>query len=204
MRTLKRRGFTFIELMFAISIMAILIAIAVPSMNNLRKRRSVRSTVSHVIGDLRLASAEALRSECDVVVTFEKDISTNSYRYKIHRLLRDINDDGVIDHNDIERSGLILESDPTGLYGGGILWGGGLNNNTRLTFGKGGGVVADSTGLTRQTLTRSDINLGKDLKYYRFYITTEVNGENLPRGEYYIIQIVEDDGRVIYSQDRIE
>lgn len=69
MRPMKKlaRGVTLIELMTALGILAILVAIAVPSFRTYTLRARVTSTTNDLVTALNLARNEALRSASNVV-----------------------------------------------------------------------------------------------------------------------------------------
>lgn len=191
----RKRGFTLVELMLAVSLFMILLAIAIPNYNTFKRRQTIRAAANKVVADLRRASTEALKSECNVIVTFEQESDYNSFKYKV---VRDVNEDGVIDDTDSQQGGFISESSPTREYGTGRLWGGGIANNAVLTFGQGGRVIEDRTDLTAVMQTETDRNIGKNIKYYRIFITEKSGEINPSPGESYEIIIIED-GRVILT-----
>ena len=55
------RGFTLIELMVAVAMIAILSAVAAPSFSEMMVRSAIRSASSDLGADLNLARAEAIR-----------------------------------------------------------------------------------------------------------------------------------------------
>lgn len=60
-RRLDQRGFTLIELMVAIAMVAILSAVAAPSFSDMMVRSAIRSASSDLGADLNVARAEAIR-----------------------------------------------------------------------------------------------------------------------------------------------
>ncbi|MEE8116415.1 MAG: GspH/FimT family pseudopilin [Gemmatimonadales bacterium] len=63
---MRRRGFTLIELLIAISVMAILAAIAIPKFASMRLRWSLDGAAQQLIGDLNRARIEALKRNTSV------------------------------------------------------------------------------------------------------------------------------------------
>lgn len=63
------KGFTMIELMVAVGIMAILVAIAAPSFTDILASMRMRATAYDLVGDLVLARSEALKRGTDVTIT---------------------------------------------------------------------------------------------------------------------------------------
>ena len=72
--TPRRRasGFTLIELMVTISLLAILVTLAVPAFTAWIRNAQIRSAAEALQGGIRTAQAEALRRNRQVVMTFTK------------------------------------------------------------------------------------------------------------------------------------
>ena len=71
----KTRGFTLIELIVTVSIVAILAALAVPSFTSLFARKRVEGLASELVTDLQYARSEAVQRNTLVQVT----LGTNCY-----------------------------------------------------------------------------------------------------------------------------
>ena len=67
-KTSGMRGFTLVELMVTLAVLAIIIAIAVPNMSTFIKKQAVRSTADELILSLVYARSEALKLNNDVYV----------------------------------------------------------------------------------------------------------------------------------------
>lgn len=68
LHTSRIRGFTLIELIVTLAVMAIIIAIAIPAMGQFTKKQAVRSTADELILSLVFARNEALKANKDTYV----------------------------------------------------------------------------------------------------------------------------------------
>jgi type IV fimbrial biogenesis protein FimT len=65
----KSRGFTLIELMVAVTVLAVISALAAPSFKQLLAAQRVRVTAYNIVGDLVFARSEAVKRGENVTVT---------------------------------------------------------------------------------------------------------------------------------------
>ncbi|MCD4784605.1 MAG: prepilin-type N-terminal cleavage/methylation domain-containing protein [Candidatus Eremiobacteraeota bacterium] len=140
-----RHGFTLFELLIVISFIAIIFFFAIPNYVGFKNRQTIRSAAMAFAADFKAASAESLRSEQYVWVIFKTDSDNGAYYYTI---CRDLDDDGTTTEDQTLGNGLIKIGYPFKEYAGSVLWGGGIENDKKLTFGANGGVDRAQTDLT--------------------------------------------------------
>jgi type IV fimbrial biogenesis protein FimT len=75
-----RRGFTLIELVVVIAIVAILSAVAAPSFRNLIAAQRVRSAASAITESLWLARSEAIKRNASVSFTLSSSTMSNGWQ----------------------------------------------------------------------------------------------------------------------------
>lgn len=66
----SQKGFTLLELIIAIAVMAILMAIATPSFNTWRAQASLKAEAREVLGSFQRARSEAVTRNTDIDLTF--------------------------------------------------------------------------------------------------------------------------------------
>lgn len=67
------RGFTLLELLIAIAVAAILLAVAIPSYRSVVQRNSIAANVNDLVGDLNYARSQAVTRGQDVYICSSKD-----------------------------------------------------------------------------------------------------------------------------------
>jgi type IV fimbrial biogenesis protein FimT len=82
------RGFTLIELMLALAILAMLLLLGMPSFTTFLRNSEIRSTSESIVNGLRAASAEAARQNTRVRFTLA---GAGDASWAIHRVDRDTN-----------------------------------------------------------------------------------------------------------------
>ncbi|MDP2099502.1 MAG: GspH/FimT family pseudopilin [Methylobacter sp.] len=70
MNSIKNTGFTLIETMIVVAIIAILAAMAAPSFNSMLEKQRIVGVAETVLADLRWARAESIKRNRPVRVTF--------------------------------------------------------------------------------------------------------------------------------------
>ena len=98
----RTAGFTLVELMMVIAILAIVMAIGVPSFTTMIKNNRLSASVNDVAGALHFARAEAVRRGRPVQVdAIDNDVANGL------RVWFDADDDGSFDDNDTEELRLV-------------------------------------------------------------------------------------------------
>lgn len=67
------RGFTLVELLFAVAVMAIVIGVAVPSFQNVVRNMRLTASTNDIVASLQLARSEALKRRAPVTVCTSTD-----------------------------------------------------------------------------------------------------------------------------------
>ncbi len=65
----RTKGFTVVELMIALAILAIVLAIAIPSFRDFFERNAVTTTSNDLLSGLLFARGEAIRTETNIIFT---------------------------------------------------------------------------------------------------------------------------------------
>lgn len=78
MKKYKQNGFTLLELLVAIALMGILMAVGIPSFNSMIATNELADTTNDLVLSLKRARAEAIASGRDVIVCSSIDAATCS------------------------------------------------------------------------------------------------------------------------------
>ena len=91
---LKTKGFTLVEMMIAIVILAVLLSAAIPSFSTFLKNRKVRTATEAILNGLGLARSEAIRRNTHITFALQTD---TSWTLGCTTPVGDINGDGMSD-----------------------------------------------------------------------------------------------------------
>lgn len=135
----KEHGFTLVELIATMAILAIIIASSVPNFSAWRNNYQIRAESERVYMDLLLARTSAIKNSNNVVVTF----LPTSHSYSI---LSDTNNNGNADTGEPLRSRTLENNVQFGFFGANII---DMDNNTvseTVKMGASDIVTFDSRG----------------------------------------------------------
>ena len=93
----RESGFTLIELMVTISILAIVLSAAFPSYRTFVANAQIRSTAESIRNGLQLARAEAIKRNAKVKFTIASAINDSSWSVGCVTVVADLDGDGVAD-----------------------------------------------------------------------------------------------------------
>lgn len=131
---MTNKGFTLIELMITVSVLAISVAIAVPSFNYVMQSNRVSSKTNAVIGAFNLARVEAIKRGTSVIIS-SSDTSVVGNNWGLgFRVWIDLDSDSVYDVGEELR---VFESLPNGITLDGA--------NTTYTFRSTGFLASSGT-----------------------------------------------------------
>jgi len=99
---LAQRGFTLVELMATLVIMAIVITIGVPGLTDFIASQRVRTTASDLVADMSLARAEAIKESRQAIM--ERVAGATSTWKDGWRICVDINGNGTCDAAEIRKT----------------------------------------------------------------------------------------------------
>ena len=74
-----QRGLTLVELLVAVVLLGVLVAVAAPSMRDMIARQRVRAINAELVTDLQFARSEAARMNRPVLISFENNASQSCY-----------------------------------------------------------------------------------------------------------------------------
>ncbi len=78
----RAKGFSVIELLVVVSVMALLLAIVIPNLLRFLPAHKLASGMSQVMGDLRLARQKAIAEGNDFVISYP--VEADAEYYKVH------------------------------------------------------------------------------------------------------------------------
>lgn len=92
------RGFTLIELMVTIAVLAIVIAIAAPSFTSVIQSNRTTALHHEILGALQLARSEAVKRRSDVIVCRSEDMEdcSNGADWTVGWIVKDVAGDEVV------------------------------------------------------------------------------------------------------------
>ena len=131
-RVVSTRGFTLIEMMTTLTVLAVIMVIAVPSLSGLVRSSKVRSAQSELVASLMLARSEAAKRGVTVGVAASAPVVGSEFN-KGWTVWVDANEDGVVDSTE-----LVIRSYPA--LGAAVVLGT-TGNVTRLAFAATGFLV---------------------------------------------------------------
>lgn len=97
MRQNRESGFTLIELMITIAILAIVLSAAFPSYRTFVANAQIRSTAESIRNGLQLARAEAIKRNAKVKFTIASAANDSSWTVGCVTVVGDLDGDGVAD-----------------------------------------------------------------------------------------------------------
>lgn len=97
------RGFTLIELMIVLVIVAILITVGIPSLTEFVARQRMRTTVSDLVSDVAFARAEAIKESRQVIMERLPGGTTSTWKDG-WRICADLNRNATCDAGEIRKT----------------------------------------------------------------------------------------------------
>jgi type IV fimbrial biogenesis protein FimT len=157
----RQRGVSMIEVMVVIVIMAILMAIGIPSLQSWLAKSRVRLKTEAVLNGMQLARGEALRRNARVFYTLNAD---SSWTVGCVTLVGDLNNDGVTD------CPLVIQSKPAGEGGEGVVLATSPAGATTATFTGIGLTAANADASAR--ITQVDFSAAGTTQTFRVVLSS--------------------------------
>lgn len=108
---MRAQGFTLVELMVTVALIAILAGLGIPSFNGMIAQNRVISSINEFHSALRLARAEAVKRNADVVFCASSNKTSCTGGWGSGWLVyQDADGDGAIDNNEVIRVGDAVQS----------------------------------------------------------------------------------------------
>lgn len=134
-RSLRQLGFTLIELMVALTVLVVLLAVAAPGFRDFARAQRIKTASSELASALSYARSEAIKSRSNVVVIATASDFANGWE------VRDAG--GVVLRTQAELPGVQFTVTPTG--------------TTAFTYGLDGRIGADTSALISSTSSSSSM-----------------------------------------------
>ncbi|MAR89504.1 MAG: GspH/FimT family pseudopilin [Pseudomonadota bacterium] len=133
---MRQQGFTIIELMITVAIVAIIAGLGIPSFNSLVASNRVVSSINELHQGIRLARAEAVKRNDSVIFCASNDQASCSGGWGDGWLIfHDADGDGGVDANEVIRVGDPVQAGYSLTFSGG---------GSSVTFGPRG--ISSATG----------------------------------------------------------
>lgn len=174
---MRAQGFTLVELMVTVALVAILAGIGIPSFNNLVAQNRVVSAINEFHSGLRLARSEAVKRSANVVFCASSNQTSCTGSWGSGWLVyQDADGDGTVDSNEIIRVGdpisagyaLTFSSNTSSI----TFLSRGMTNNQSGTFklcdkdkvaSRARGIILLTTGATRRSLDTNNSGKHEDM-----------------------------------------
>lgn len=173
---MRQQGFTIIELMITVALIAIIAAIGIPSFKDLIASNRVVSSINELHAGLRLARVEAVKRNADVVFCTSADQASCGGNWGDGWLIfHDADGNGAVGANELIRVGDGVHNGYTLTFSGGVssitFQARGLTSGASGTFklcdpdadaGLARGIILLSTGATRRSLDTDGTGIHED------------------------------------------
>lgn len=173
---MRAHGFTLVELMVTVALVAILAGIGIPSFNNLVAQNRVISSINEFHAGLRLARSEAVKRNANVVFCASSNQSTCTGTWGSGWLVyQDLDGDNTADNNEVIRVGDAVQTGFALTFSGGgtaiTFLPRGMTDEQSGTFklcdkdrvaSRARGIVLLTTGSTRRSLDTNSSGIHED------------------------------------------